>query len=604
MCGIAGIYQSKLGPEETNLQIEKMTTAIRRRGPDGEGKFVDHDIAFGHRRLAIIDPTDSGLQPMRRGHLTITFNGEIYNFQEKKNFLISKGLSFSTQTDTEVVLALYEYFSLDFVHHLDGIFAFALYDHRQKTLVCVRDPYGVKPFLYTQNARGFFFASEMKAILAGGLIEKKINERAMAELLSKGSIRQPMTLVENVNWLMPGRMMICKGSYVETTDYFKLSQRKAHPVDEKNRVEQFESELTQSIHEQMLSDVPLGAFLSGGIDSSLIVALMKKKQTDIQTFSVGFDPKYSQDQYSESSDAMQVAKHLQTNHHEIMLEDNSVKPLLRDFVRDLDHPSIDGLNSYLVSQAAASKLKVALSGTGSDEILGGYSWFQTMQKYECRSWVSKFKDAVKGLDFNRRYGQLHSVFSDLNVLAGDLGRFKPNSVSEDPFEFSETLKRVSGFVITGYLRNQLLADIDTTSMACGLEVRVPYLKPSLVDLALNLPREMRVSSGEIGYPPDSYAGSGVKKILIEIGKKHLPEDFPYRQKRGFSLPMKSWIKSIWFDELRELLSEETVSRRGLFNVNQVSNLQNRFLEGQVPWTQVWLLMVIELWFQEIFDNSK
>ncbi len=537
---------------------------------------------------------------MQRGSLTLTYNGEIYNFQEKKDFLIRQGLKFSTQTDTEVILALYEFYGLDFVQHLDGIFAFALYDHQKKTLICARDPYGVKPFLYSQNSNGLIFASEMKALLASGTIEKKMSLQAMTELLQKGSVRQPLTLVENVQWLLPGHMMVCSGEKRAVLDYFRLADRKNVAVDPKAAIEQFESELTKSVHEQMLSDVPLGAFLSGGIDSSLIVALMKKKNSDVQTFSVGFESKYFQDQYSEVSDAKIVAEHLQTQHHEVIVSDDEIKGLLREFVRDLDHPSIDGLNSYLVSRAAASQLKVSLSGTGSDEILGGYSWFQTMQQYEKRSWVQKLKHLVQGVDFHLRYEQLHSVFSNFQVLHNPSDQI-PSVFSEDPYPTASSLKRVSGFVTTGYLRNQLLADIDTTSMACGLEVRVPYLKPDLVDLALSLPDDLKTAQGQPHFPAESYAGSGVKKVLIEIGKKYLPEDFPYRQKRGFSLPMKSWLQTIWSQDVAQILSEETMIKREFFDPKEVVKITAGFQQGHIPWTQVWLLLIIELWFQEVFE---
>ncbi len=602
MCGIAGLYHSNLSEGDRKKIVTDMGAALKKRGPDGDGYFLSQNVALAHRRLAIIAPSPEGLQPLTRNNLVITYNGELYNYLEQKERLEKKGFVFRTKTDTEVILALFEEQGLDFVKNLNGIFAFAIYDKTTGRLICVRDQFGIKPFLYSKTEQGLVFASELKSILASSLVERKINYQGLQSLMEKGSVSQPLSMVEGVHHLMPGHLMILEKDQIKVHRYFDLAEYNENKIsDEVALTQDFEEALTKSIHEQMVSDVPLGAFLSGGIDSSLIVALMKRKKSDIQTFSVGFESRHFTDQFSETSLAKYVADHLQTEHHEIIISDSEIKNQLRSIVFDLDHPSIDGLNSYFVSKFASQKLKVSLSGTGADEILSGYIWFKQMLDFSKATKVSKIIHSLKGKNFISYYNSLHRVFNDAEISG--LLKAPPNKSYniEDPLFEKDPLSRTSGLVVTGYLQNQLLADIDTASMAHGLEVRVPYLNPILVQKALALPTKLKMGNPDSPRYEDSYEESGVKKVLLNIGKKYLPSDFSTRKKRGFSLPMKSWLSSTWATELLENLSAETVTKRGVFNPQATRKLYEGFLNNTVPWTQVWLLLSVELWCQEVLD---
>ena len=603
MCGIAGLYHSPLAEGERKKIVTDMTAALKKRGPDGEGFFLNSDVSFGHRRLGIIAPTPQGLQPFIRNDLVITYNGELYNYVEEKLRLEKKGFVFKTETDTEVILALYEELGLDFVGRLNGIFAFAIYEKLTGRLICVRDQFGIKPFLYSKTAKGFIFASELKSILASSLIERKINDHALQGLLEKGSVPQPLTMIEGVSSLRPGHLMVLEKDQSKVIKYFDLASYDKADASQSEAAEKFEEILTKSVHEQMMADVPLGAFLSGGIDSSLIVALMKKKRSHIQTFSVGFETQHSSDQFSEVSLAKYVAEHLETEHHEIIVSDSDIKHQLRKIVADIDHPTIDGLNSYFVSQFAAQKLKVSLSGTGADEILGGYIWFKQMLDYSNSSILSKAFHALRGRDFVKYYNSLHQVF-EADSIEKILKHSTPTNFNvEDPLGNAGALTRTSGLVMRGYLQNQLLPDIDTASMCHGLEVRVPYLNPQLVQAALALPDGLKMANPKNPLFDESYEQSGVKKVLLDIGKKYLPTDFGTRKKRGFSLPMKSWLQTTWSEDLKENLSLEAVKSRGLFDPQQVQQLYQGFLANSVPWTQVWLLMNVELWCQEVLNEK-
>ena len=599
MCGIAGLFGSKFPEVEQVKIVEKMTVALSHRGPDGSGIYSSQHFTAGHRRLAIVDTSDDGRQPMRRHDVILTYNGELYNFMAERKALESKGHRFSSLTDTEVILALYEEYGLEFIHRLDGIFAFALYDSRRNLLVCARDPFGIKPFLYWKGSAGFLFASELKSMLNSGLVERRVDRQALKSLLVKGSVPQPLSIVDGVRWLRAGQMLVIENGRERLTNYFRIGELAdaRRPVS----VGEFEHELTQSVHEQMVADVSLGAFLSGGIDSSLIVALMKIKQADVKTFSVGFSSVHA-GQKSEASEAREVARFLNTDHHEFMVNDSEVQNLLRPFVRGLDHPSIDGMNSFLVSRAAAKELRVALSGTGADEYLAGYAWFENMVEHAGKRRREQMIDLVRGRNFINFYDGLHRVFSE-NEARQLTGEVENVQRLENVFSGLDVLTRTSGLVMQDYLRNQLLADIDTTSMSQGLEVRVPYLKPSLVKLGIGLPPELKRGKPRIDFPEGSYAQTGLKAVLSAIGEKYLPREFFRRSKNGFNLPIHAWVTTIWNDELHEQLGDESTRKRSLFAPELVRDVLQGFLRGNRPWTQVWLLLIIELWCQEVlFDD--
>lgn len=604
MCGIAGIWNCNINLDDTASSIKRMTNALLHRGPDGGNIFVHKDISLGHRRLSIISPDESSNQPMVRNNLMIVYNGELYNYKEERRRLLEKGLSFFTQSDTEVILALYEDEGIDFLKRLNGIFSFALYDKSQKTLICVRDHFGIKPFFYARYKDGIVFASELKSILSSGLVSKNINHRAVNSLLLKGSIEQPMTMLDDVESLMPGHFIICKDKTIKIQKYYTPSPANISFMDDTSWKQAIHNSFKNSVMEQLVSDVPLGAFLSGGVDSGLITAIMAKHAHHAKTFSVGFERQKNSDQYDETSDAEIIANHIGTDHTCFTIADSDVKNDLKHIVRALDHPTIDGINSYYVSKVTSSHVRVALSGTGADEIFGGYKWFFDMQAFYNAGFLQKIKNKIKyrsGFDY---YNSLHSVFSK-PFIESLLVKSDKDDISHhfllQSNDFSEDISGTSKMVMETFLRNQLLPDIDTASMAHGLEVRVPFLSKELVEMALALPDHLKTGKPDLNAICGSYKREGTKAILLDIAKDYLPADIATRPKRGFLLPMARWMNTVWAEELQDCISIETLKKRDIFNEQTVINLLKE--KSGLPWTQKWLIMALELWCQNILDES-
>lgn len=602
MCGIAGLYKATQSNDKLEASIRAMTDCLAKRGPDGEGFYNTSGVALGHRRLSIIEPTSKSDQPMRRGSLVIIYNGELYNYKEERERLISKGVSFKTESDTEVVLALYEIEGVSSFSRLNGIFAFAIYNEEDEKLVCVRDHFGIKPFLYSKINKGIVFASELKSILSSGLINRKIDNDALTILLKKGSVPQPYTMVEGVQNLMPGHYMTCENGNVIITPYYKLQKSDAYYSSDHEWQEAIHEHIRRSVKEQLVADVPVGAFLSGGVDSGLIVALMRELSSKVKTYSVGFERAQESNHYDETDEAENVAKFLGTEHQTLKVSDLDAKNDLANIIKGLDHPSIDGVNSYFVSKATSAHTRVALSGTGADEIMGGYAWFENMQRFDEASVLNKVKYFLKGQNDVRYYQSLHGCFSNKSVR-----RLLGEDYSSVQLPLAKKLgdrcgvARTSDLIIGSFLQDQLLPDIDTAAMCQGLEVRVPYLNVDLVELCLAAPDHLKIGTGDPLAPVGSYAKEGTKKVLIDIARKYLPPEFDKRPKRGFAMPMDRWLETIWKQEVEETLSYENVKSRGLFDPSVVNELRTQNL----PWTQTWLLMAIELWCQNVlYDGAS
>lgn len=633
MCGIAGIFSK---PEIHS--IRQMVAAMQHRGPDDSGLYLDNRVALAQARLAIIDTSNGGHQPMssESGLIHIVYNGEIYNFRSERALLESKGHHFKTQSDTEVVLKLYEEFGEAFLHHLRGIFALAIYDKRgglgKEKLFLARDQFGVKPLLYFEANGAFLFASELKALLASGVVPRRVDSESLQQLLSLGSVYQPRTLVEGVKALPPAHFMVVDSSGTKLQRYWsygidRVAGLRQLPYLE--QVEQFRVALTESVKLQMVADVPVGAFLSGGVDSSLIVALMAKETGGhVKTFSVGFEE--GANATDESFEAESIARFLGTDHTRVLVTANDMVAHLERFVSGLDQPSVDGLNSYFVSHAASQGVTVSLSGTGGDELFLGYPWFANIQNgfdntYPARE-VSFAHRLARRLNFNKRRhgtGVDSAAFSE--AFGGQYHCFGPaaahdflsparrRSVSPrsfaddlmpcDELPSGELLDRASVFCLNGYTRNQLLRDIDACSMAHSLEVRVPFLDVRLMDFALSLPVEskLRMSSRTLD-PNASYAESGVKRIVCDVAQKYLPPDFlTARAKKGFALPYADWLKGPLAEVLADTMSMESVAKAGLFDPASVVRIRQDFLEGRRPWSHPWLFMVTELWRRQVLQ---
>ena len=648
MCGICGIWGT-----DGRQAIEPMVAAMRHRGPDDQGIYHDAKASLGMTRLAIIDVSAAGHQPMQNqnGTVWLVYNGEVYNFQSERALLEAKGYSFSSSSDTEVVLRMYEHYGDDFVSRLRGMFALAVYDKRRgsghERLLVARDHLGIKPLLFARVGGRVVFASETKALLASGLIKPEIDPVALRMLLAYGSVYQPRTILRGVSMLLPAHRMIIERGKERIERYWSLGIDRRPALRERpyeELVEEVADMLEELVRLQMVSDVPLGAFLSGGVDSSLLVAMMVQMTNHkVKTFSVGFEKEGAG--IDESGDAERTARFLDTDHTRVVVQGTEVRDRIQHIASSLGQPSIDGMNSYFVSLAARQAVTVAISGTGGDELFAGYPWFISMvldqmhhQSEPWRAMANSLLTAVAVLPafdplllrrgggrlwnarnragFLTKYANLYQVFGALGAArllspelrkpaqAGRSAHYDLRMIDELPE--GSAIERVTGLCLRGYMNNQLLRDIDAVSMAHSLEVRVPYLDPLVADTALSLPDSAKMSDLTKLPTPEqrTYRETGAKRILIDVGRPLLPKDFDLQPKRGFGMPLDSWLKGPLLEVLLDTLSEEQIRRRGLLDVQAASAVKNSFLEGTLSWAQPWLLMMLELWCREVLDQPS
>jgi asparagine synthase (glutamine-hydrolysing) len=642
MCGICGVWG------EGRADVHAMIGAMHHRGPDDSGVLEDRNVTLGMTRLAIIDVSHAGHQPMVSpdDQIRIVYNGELYNFREERALLEKLGYTFQSTSDTEVVLRMYEHYGDDFLLRLRGMFALAIHDQRQgrERLLLARDQLGIKPLLYTTVRGQLIFASEIKALLASGVVAPEIDPVALRLLLTHGAIVQPRTILRGVKMLLPGhRLILTPGQEPRVERYWSLGvDRRAdlRAGSYEEQVDVVSHALEESVRLQMASDVPLGAFLSGGIDSSLLVALMAKNTSGarLKTFSVGFEAEG--EHIDETDHAQSTARFLGTDHLRVVVRGEDVRDRIEQIACALDQPTVDGVNSYFVSAAARQRVTVAISGTGGDELFAGYPWFEQMVFEETQRQAAPWKSAAKSLltsvarqpvldsivplrggyrfgtwrddaGFLARYYAANPMFEapwTARLLARDLrnaaqaGRSPHHDLSMiDELPQGSVIERVTGLCVRGYTANQLLRDIDAASMAHSLEVRVPFLDPVIADLALSLPDSAKLGSDArpSNHAPRSYREAGTKRILLDVAKHLLPPGFDTRPKTGFSMPFNSWLKGPLRDVLLDTLSEESVTSRGLLETQAVAGVRDQFLSGAIDWPQPWLLMMIELWCRSI-----
>lgn len=542
---------------------------------------------------------------MTRAGVTIVYNGECYNFLQERLLLEKLGCSFSSNTDTEVLLNMYLEYGEDFVKRLRGIFAFVLYDARTGKFLCARDHLGVKPLLYAQRGGNLIVASELRSLLASGLVEPDADSESLYLLLRHGSVPQPQTMLRNVYSLMPGHIMRWCNGKMSIKQYWRMKEGQL-PLNKLSYPELMEAgrdAVEEALRLQLVSDVPLGAFLSGGIDSSLLVAMMQRLHGNVRTFSIGFESDLDTASEDETSDAEEVARHLGCRHETVIVARSEILDVLPRIAFDLDHPTVDGVNSWFVSKVASRELTVAISGTGGDELFCGYPWFASMHDQESGTpgWKRLMRRLLGKDTFLDRYRWHYFIYDP--AAAAQLMPWgpRPELGPNDPLPFASPLERVSGLTLAGYTQNQLLFDIDTASMAHGLEVRVPLLDVRLLDFALSLPSAFKYGGGDDSAPQGSYAHSGVKRMLVDIGCDMLPPRFDRRAKRGFILPFDGWLRGELAGVCRDLLSQDVVRRRGFFDPTAVSAVLHDFDARNIYWPRVWLLMMVELWAQQVLD---
>jgi len=646
VCGICGV----LGSGDNREAVNNMVAAMHHRGPDDRGIIARGDATLGMTRLAIIDTTSGGHQPMETpdGLISIVYNGELYNFHSERKLLNSKGYQFVSSSDTEVVLRMYEHYGDDFLLRMRGMFALAIHDRRggpgREKLLLARDQMGIKPLLYAHARGRLVFASEIKALLASGLITPEIDEVGLRLLLTYGSVYQPRTILRGVQALLPAHRMIVENGAGRIERYWSLRVDQSKHLRElpyEEQIEEVARALEESVRLQMISDVPLGAFLSGGIDSSLLVALMARQVTSerVKTFSVGFEAEGRD--IDETDDAERTARFIGTDHSRVVVSGEEVRDRICHIASALDQPSVDGVNSYFVSLAARRAVTVAISGTGGDELFAGYPSFIKMRLETTGngSMRGRIVDLANQPSFDRliflrggwrfanlreesflnKYGSINTVFhraGATELIAPHLrktaqaGRtYHQDCAPIDELPTAGVLERTSALCLRGYTNNQLLRDIDAVSMSHSLEIRVPYLDPVIADVAMSLPDQAKLGklsdfSGFGEAIAASYRATGAKRILLDIGKKFLPADFDLTPKRGFGMPFGDWLRGPLLDVFEDTLSVDTTRQRGLLDPAAVTAVKNEFLHNAGPWYKPWLLMMLELWAREVLDRSS
>jgi asparagine synthase (glutamine-hydrolysing) len=583
---------------------------------------------------------------MRNSESTVwmVYNGEMYSFAEEREALRARGETFISGSDTEVVLRMYEIYGDAFLQRLRGMFALAIFDKRggsgRERLLLARDQLGIKPLLYAAVDGGWMFASEIKALLAGGLIPRQIDSIGLRQLLTFGSVYQPRTMVEGVSMLLPGHKLVLdrRGEHIEPFWQPALGRRPdVARATYEEQVDVLEAALEDSIARHMVSDVPLGAFLSGGVDSSTLVALMAQRAgRRVKTFSVGFEAEGHR--IDESDEARVIAEQVGTDHTHVTVTGQEVADRINDVARGLDQPSVDGVNSYFVSMAARRGMTVAISGTGGDELFAGYPWFRHMAVYERQMQeaggpkriVEKWGSALAGhpaLDWMMRgkhrwrlarwrergfrfsYASCYKIFGELGTLKllnpdvrahAQAGRSPAWDIRHnDRLSRAGAIERVSALCLRGYTGNQLLRDIDAVSMAHSLEVRVPFLDVPTLDLALSLPPETKLGPVTGAESDDvTYNESGTKRILLDVNRRLLGRDIGAQPKRGFAMPFSEWLRGPLGPLLQATLSRPDPAD-GLLAPDSVRTVYREFVDGKRSWAGPWLLMMLELWREEV-----
>lgn len=613
MCGITGIYSFN-NEGNFNAEVSSMNNALKHRGPDDRGVADFHGLSLGHQRLAIIDLSPAGHQPMQRENVTIVFNGEIYNFRDVRNKL--KKFSFTSDSDTEVLIRAWQEWGTQMLDHLNGMFAFAIWDADKQQLFIARDRLGIKPLYYSIVDGRLIFASELRSVLASGKVKKKLNRDALYDYFSYQTVHAPKTIIENVNMLMPGHYIVAGSGDVKIEKWWSPRQSNASktysPAEARKNV--FEL-LGDAVNVRMVADVPFGAFLSGGIDSSLVVGLMQKVSAQpVKTFSVVFDDS----EYSEAKFARKVADHFHTEHHEIKLAPTDFLEMLPSALNAMDHPSGDGPNTYVVSGATRKAgVTMALSGLGGDELFAGYPVFKRLMKLRDSSLLkyspgfarkmagelihSLRKDAasqkaaeilkLKSAGPASVYPLMRKVLLDAQIeklfqIPGT--SFNSHSFTEKIFrdyDDKHLISAISEAEIATYMQNVLLRDADQMSMAHALEIRVPFLDYRLVEFVLSLDDSLK-------FPVTP------KKLLADSFHGFLPDEIFTRKKMGFVMPWEHWMKN----ELRELCHNSLLrfGQRSGINSGELMQLWRTFEKGQgeVSWSRIWPLVVLENWMEQ------
>lgn len=625
MCGIAGL----IGRAEEAIegsQVHRMCQTIVHRGPDDEGIYTNGPVGLGMRRLSIID-LSGGHQPIHNEDKTVwlVFNGEIYNFPELRRELEARGHHFYTNTDTEMIVHLYEEIGADCVKKLRGMFAIALYDERKRSLLLARDRLGKKPLHYALHQGRLFFGSEIKTILAVAPELADVDHEGLLQYFYFGYIPDPYTAFAQIRKLPPGHVMEYANGKMEIRQYWDVPKYGTHPtMSEEECLQELERRLEEAVRIRLISDVPLGALLSGGVDSSIVVALMSRvSSSPVKTFSIGFRA----EQFNEAEYARLVARHFATEHHELTLDPNLEETLLY-LSGMLEEPFGDSsmLPTYYVSRMAREHVTVALSGDGGDELFAGYDrylvamerrkfdhvprWLGQLYREQLHeripagvygknlAWNASLSPRDRYIDGVSYFPVLHREKSLFSREFIESAKSLPDPLKQwqeyyDEAPASDTLSRLMYLDVKTYLTGDILTKVDRMSMATSLEVRVPMLDHEFVEWVASLPVDWKFRTGTRKYI--------LKKLAERLG---IPSQLLHRRKQGFQLPLVDWMRSEMKDQFLRVLLEPRTLQRGYFKPEAVRALVDEHARGRRNRSgMLWRMLVLELWHRNFMESE-
>jgi len=617
MCGINGVYNHQSLTDVEN-KVKQMNSLTKHRGPDFTDIYLDSTVCLGHNRLAIIDLDSKSNQPFISNdeNLVLVYNGEIYNFLELKKEL-SKSYKFKSESDTEIIIAAYNIWGIEMVCKFNGMFSFALWDKTKEELFLCRDRFGIKPLYYLEINQSIIFSSSLKAVKSLYPKDLNVKEDDLLDFIQYGTVHQPNTILERVKSVPRASFLKISNQETKIFEYWNLFENTILSNPVKEPFKKVEKLILESVENRLISDVPYGIFLSGGIDSSILVAAASKvSNQNTNTFSIVFNEKG----FDERKFSRMMASNYKTNHFELELNPDDILHQIEEPFKFMDHPSVDGINTFFISKQVYQKgFKMALSGAGSDELFAGYPVFKQVFELENKKWLYSFPPQLRNLFGKLLIKQKQSLKSKkmaeiLNLKLLQLPYFYPifrkiltndaiskltdiRNISYENYPFKwglseidfkkrgssyPLISKISALEIETYLQNVLLRDADQMGMANSLEIRVPFLDHNLVEYVLSLPNELK-------FP------SSPKKLLIDSTNGWIPDEIIHRKKMGFVLPWENWMKNeLCFFCEEAILNLDYYSA---FDMARVNSLWKDFLNGKpiVNWTQVWSLVVLGKW---------
>lgn len=627
MCGIAGIIGTG---EDFNGSLKKMLLATKHRGPDHTGIYHDRIAYIGMNRLSIIDRSESGNQPFYSddGRYILVYNGEVYNYREIRAKLIKEGFLFSSNTDSEVVLKAFLHYGREMLQQLRGMFAFTIWDKEEKKIFGARDHFGIKNLLYAKVENAFVFCSELKGLLASGLFkDSKLSKEAISSFISIGNTISPYTIVDGIYNLKAGHYFEYQNdSYIEKPYWLPqdIERLKTKDISFDEAAKKLKRLILNSVDEELMSDVPLGVFQSGGLDSCIVTAAMRECGVkSIKTFTIGFEEKNQS--IDERSMAKIIADYYQTDHYSYSVKNSQIKALFPKFIEGLDQPSSDGFNTFLVSKFASREVTVTLSGLGGDELFVGYSGFidfinrKPQFPFKLISWLGA--NPLIELLPNKIFSAIYEEWAAkddiyyylwkkqrnntnfhryLNSNLGISKKFniKVHQIISNNYQLPEaSLLKVQLLYANQFMGNMLLRDSDAVAMISSLEVRFPIIDKRIAEFAFSMPAEYLLPDN-MNSSNRNYMHSNWKKLLVAAFKNDLPREVLNQEKRGFQLPIVNWLQN----GLRDIVSESIQNPSPVFDKKMVTILYKKWTKKPKNWKGIWTYLMLDSWYKFVYDR--